>query len=94
MTENRKSVGIEISGQQRTVSIRAPAQIGGHTVNVEALPVRSARHAETAERLATARQIAITGEAAGEGIFDGSEDIAIYTVIDRLTNSELEAILT
>lgn len=93
MTENRKRVEVAIGGQQRAVSIRSPAQVLGNTVSIETLPVRMSRNAETAERLANPRQIAIVGEAAGEGMFDGSEDIAIYTAIERMTNTELEAIL-
>lgn len=41
MTENRKRVAVQIAGQQRTVSIRAPAQGAAREVAVEALPVRA-----------------------------------------------------
>jgi hypothetical protein len=40
MTENRKRVTVKVTGQQRTVTIRSPAQGGQATVNVEVLPVR------------------------------------------------------
>lgn len=40
MTENRKRVAVHVTAQQRTVTIRSPAQITGATVKVEVLPVR------------------------------------------------------
>lgn len=51
-------------------------------------------NARMANQLAHARTIAITGEASGQTSFDGSQDVAIYTHIDALTNTELEAMLT
>ena len=53
----------------------------------------SANEAVTAEKLKTARTIELTGEATGETLFDGSADAAIYVAIERLTNTELEALL-
>ena len=53
----------------------------------------SANEAVTAEKLKTARKIAITGEAKGETQFDGSADAEIYVAISCLTNAELEEIL-
>ena len=41
MTENRKRVSVTVTGQQRAVSIRAPAQGAAREVAVEALPVRA-----------------------------------------------------
>ena len=93
MTENRRRVSVGIDGQQRAVSIRSPAQAGGRTVTVTALPVRMGRRAETAERLETPRLIAITGSANGDTLFDGSEDVQIHTVIETMSNSEIEALL-
>ena len=49
--------------------------------------------AETAKKLSTARQIALTGEASGQTLFDGSEDVSIYTHVERITNSELEELV-
>lgn len=46
-----------------------------------------------AVRLKTPRAIALGGEAAGETMFDGGEDVTIYTSIERLTNEELEELL-
>lgn len=93
MTENRKRVSVMVVGQHKNATVRAEPGSAQHTVHLAALPVRASRHAETADRLSTPRQIEITGEAAGEGLFDGSEDIEIYTAIERITNTELEAIL-
>lgn len=46
-----------------------------------------------ADKLSTARQIALTGEARGQALFDGSEDVEIYTHVESITNTELEEIL-
>ena len=47
-----------------------------------------------ATRLKTGRTIELTGNATGETIFDGSENVQIFTSISTLTNEELEAMLT
>lgn len=49
--------------------------------------------AKQAEKLKTPRQISLAGDAQGEGSFDGSEDVEIYTTVERLSNSELETML-
>ena len=36
-------------------------------------------HADTADRLATPRLIKLTGAIEGQGVFDGSDDVLIYT---------------
>lgn len=56
--------------------------------------IAGAAEAETAKKLSTARQIALTGEASGQALFDGSEDVSIYTHVERITNTELEEMLT
>lgn len=50
--------------------------------------------AETARRLYTARSIALGGDAQGGALFDGSADAEIYAAVARLSNEELEEILT
>lgn len=62
------------------------------TIGVKLQPGGSGS-AETAKRLKTPRTIAIGGEAIGETMFDGSEDVTIYTAIERLTNEDLEEML-
>ena len=39
MTDNRKTVNVEVTGQQRSVTIRAPVQMSGASVTIDALPV-------------------------------------------------------
>ncbi|MCI6378709.1 MAG: hypothetical protein MR842_13290 [Clostridiales bacterium] len=51
------------------------------------------RRAGSADRLATARQIALFGDVAGGAAFDGSRDVSIRTAVAVLTNEELEAML-
>lgn len=51
------------------------------------------KHCETADRLLTPREISLSGSAQGAAMFDGSSDVAIYTSITSITNSELEEIL-
>lgn len=46
-----------------------------------------------ADKLSEAREIQLTGSAHGSGMFDGSEDIQIYTVIDTIDNMTLEEML-
>ena len=41
MTENRKRVTVSITGQQRAVSIRAPAGVASKRVSLSALPVKA-----------------------------------------------------
>ena len=48
----------------------------------------------SARKLTNARTISITGEASGEGVFDGSTDVDIYTSVKRISNTELEEMLT
>lgn len=52
-----------------------------------------AETAVKAQKLAQKRMIALTGEAVGAAMFDGSEDIDIYTSVEALTNEELEVLL-
>jgi hypothetical protein len=40
MTENRKRVTVRVTGQQRSATIRAPAQAVAREVEIETLPVR------------------------------------------------------
>ena len=51
-------------------------------------------NARTAERLLNARTISLVGETLGAGQFDGSKDLSIFTTVERLTNEELEGMLT
>ncbi|MDD6041939.1 MAG: hypothetical protein PUD63_12220 [Clostridia bacterium] len=69
-------IGISVEDTAVPIGIEASAQYIGN--------------AETAKRLAQARTIAIHGEARGETLFDGSEDASIYTVVEKITNEELE----
>lgn len=52
-----------------------------------------AEEAKVAWKLKTLRKIIVSGEVDGEGLFDGSGDVDIYATVDRITNSELEAML-
>ena len=49
--------------------------------------------AQMAQKLAAARTIELEGEAIGETLFDGSQDVSIYVSIERLTNEELKEML-
>ncbi len=49
--------------------------------------------AAIAQRLATPRQIGVSGDAVGAAMFDGSEDVDIRTVVEALTNEDLRRIL-
>lgn len=53
----------------------------------------ASQYASQAGRLTTPRRIGISGQAQGEALFDGSEDVTIHTVISVLTNEELEDLL-
>ena len=46
--------------------------------------------AGTASRLTTPRRIALTGDATGSTMFDGSEDVSIMTTVETVSNTELE----
>lgn len=48
---------------------------------------------EAANRLYTPRRIEIAGDAQGETVFDGSRDVAIYTAVETIENTELEDML-
>lgn len=56
--------------------------------------VRGGMPASSARRLTTGRYITLTGEASGYAAFDGSEDIEIATAVSRMTNTEIEEMLT
>lgn len=75
-----QSIGLSLEKEDNAIGIGLEPGGGGGS-------------AETAKRLKTPRTIAIGGEAVGETLFDGSEDITIYTAIERLTNEELEELL-
>lgn len=47
-----------------------------------------------ATRLQTPREIALAGDASGGALFDGSADIEIVTVVEKITNTELEEMLS
>ena len=61
---------------------------------LDARYLRQGSSASMAEKLAHARTISVTGEASGAAAFDGTQDISIVTSVQRLTNTELEAMLT
>lgn len=48
---------------------------------------------ETAQRLAAARMIALTGEVSGQAAFDGGADVAIEASIHAMTPGDLEEIM-
>ena len=75
-----KSIGLSLEQENNSLGIGLQPGGGGGS-------------AETAKRLKTPRAIALGGEATGETLFDGSEDVTIYTAIERLTNEELEELL-
>lgn len=79
MTENYKLIGIKVSGGQKIIKSMTASQ--------------TMRHALMADRLTTARNIRLTNEISGQALFDGSDDIEIYTAVDRITNSEMEEML-
>ena len=79
MTENYKLIGIKVSGSQKIIKNMTASQ--------------TTRHALMADRLTTARNIRLTNEISGQALFDGSDDIEIYTAVDRITNSEMEEML-
>ena len=56
--------------------------------------IRDGNGVYSAGKLTTARTISISGEASGEGLFDGSTDVDIYTSVKRISNTELEEMLT
>ncbi len=79
MTENYKLISIKVSGNQKVIKNMTASQ--------------TPRHALMADRLTTARNIRLTNEISGQALFDGSDDIEIYTAVDRITNSEMEEML-
>ena len=79
MTENYKLIGIKVSGGRKIIKNMTASQ--------------TTRHALMADRLTTARNIRLTNEISGQALFDGSDDIEIYTAVDRITNSEMEEML-
>lgn len=91
MTDNYKLIGIKASGSQRAVSIGLTARQQKTVQNM--VTSQAARHALMADRLTTARNIRLTNEVLGQALFDGSEDIEIYTAVERITNSEMEEML-
>lgn len=55
-------------------------------------PVPS-EEAETARKLATAREIALNGDASGSAQFDGSKNIEIPVTINTITDEEIDEIV-
>lgn len=49
---------------------------------------------DAAQRLTTARTLGLTGDATGGATFDGSADVSLQVVVKRITDNELEEILT
>lgn len=91
MTDNYKLIGIKASGSQRAVNIGLTARQQKTVQNM--VTSQAARHALMADRLTTARNIRLTNEVLGQALFDGSDDIEIYTAVERITNSEMEEML-
>lgn len=78
MFDRKVTVEIEVVKQPPTVEMTVAT--GGCLTGV-------------AERLAVARKIELSGDARGDALFDGSRDVSIYTIIETLSNLELEALL-
>lgn len=91
MTDNYKLVGIKAAGEQHAVGYNLTASQQRSVQGIAASQVL--RHAITADRLTTARNIRLTNEVLGQALFDGSDDIEIYTAVERITNSEMEEML-
>ena len=53
----------------------------------------TSENAQTAQKLARARTIALSGDATGSTEFDGSKNVEISTSVNAITNTELEEIL-
>lgn len=81
-------VAIQQSSQQVGAAVLPAAQ----GINV-LVPFATGSIADAAKRLKTPRRIALEGDAQGGTLFDGSEDVSVYTEICTLSNEELEAIL-
>lgn len=92
MTDNYKLVGIKASGSQRAVSLGMTA---GQQKTIQRMSTsQTVRHALMADKLTFARNIKLTNEVLGQALFDGSDDIEIYTAVERITNAEMEEMLT
>lgn len=50
-------------------------------------------NARAADKLATARQIALSGDVSGDAMFDGSKDIVIGTAVECLTTTEIDDLM-
>lgn len=50
-------------------------------------------NARAANKLATARQIALSGDVSGDAMFDGSEDVVIGTAVECLTTTEIDDLM-
>lgn len=91
MTDNYKLVGIKASGSQKVVRIGMAG--GSQKVITSMTTSQATRHALMADKLTTGRNIRLTNEVLGQALFDGGEDIEIFTAVDRITNSEMEEML-
>ena len=91
MTDNYKLVNIKASGSHKVVSVNMTG--GPQKIITSMTTSQATRHALMADRLTTARNIRLTNEVLGQALFDGSEDIEIFTAVERITNSEMEEML-
>ena len=89
----RASRNVSASVKNAGVQVGALAQMGGAQVALGVSGIKLAEEAKVAWKLKTPRKIIVSGEVDGEGLFDGSNDVDIYAVVDRITNTELEAML-
>lgn len=97
LTENEEGVLIsvqDIQGPKEAQVLNGHTPVKGFDYMTEEDLDEIAERVPAPEKLRTARTIELTGEAAGQALFDGSEDVQIYTAIAVLTNEEIEQMLT
>lgn len=91
--EPNKQLSVAIEAQHKTLSLGIQRNEGSTEFNITPIPVRTTRHAETAERLATPRKIAVAGDVIGDSYFDGSEDVVIGTAVECLSTIEIDDLI-
>lgn len=88
-----RKLSVEIKQGGYAVSMDAQKANAAAEVQMDALPIRPTRYAETAERLKTPRKIEVAGDVVGDSLFDGSEDIIIGTAVECMTTLEIDALM-
>lgn len=54
---------------------------------------RDVIHADTADKLSRERKFILIGDVTGEGSFDGSSDATIYTIVQAMSNEDIDNII-